>query len=47
MLLPPLDVAPAPGDFSFLPLLLVVLLALIAMVTVLFVVRSRRNKGKM
>ncbi len=43
----PLDIAPAPGDFDFLPLLLVALLAIIAMMTVLFLVRGRRNKRKM
>jgi hypothetical protein len=47
VLLPPLDVAPTANDFSFLPLLLVALLAIVAMITTLFLVRSRRNKGKM
>jgi heme/copper-type cytochrome/quinol oxidase subunit 2 len=35
------------GDFNFLPLMLVVLVALIAMVTILFVIRGRRRKKKM
>ena len=44
MLSTPLDVAPAPGDFNFLPLMLVVLVVIIALVAALFLVRGRRQR---
>lgn len=40
-----LQADPPPGSFDFLPLMLVALVGLVAIVTVLFLLR-RRNRGK-